>query len=481
MTTLPRPQQLAIAALLSVLALPACPAAECQTGTDETCSCAGEQEGSRSCVEGSWEACSCAPQDAGVGLDAGAADAQPGDASESGDASAVDAAGSDASGSDSAGSDSASAPDASVNHDATEGDASGVDSSSPDAGASEDAGSCGSSFVDPCAGITGSGTAYTLELGNHAVSGAASFAVGDSLATVRSALSTHSETPSAFNPFAVVYCSEGLLLYFADNLESASAQRGVLGDDDTLYKVTALGAFSGSSDGSSPVALGDSAGQVATALGTADQSNSSGNDALRFWYGGHSLLLQDGVTTALSVFAPQSPSGTLGLALDLAGGGIGGVQVRHTDIASVPVASGSTLTAVRAVFGLTPEADGELTVTIASSDVDVLLLSYSVLGVRFSGLASQYSGFPPEPVEGDARKVFTAFLTPPFAGTDSGIGLGSTRAEIETRFGAAYAVDQDGDRSMDKYQAGSRRFGVVYVENSACVERAGLIVVNLID
>ena len=138
------------------------------------------------------------------------------------------------------------------------------------------------------------------------------------------------------------------------------------------------------------------------------------------------------------------------------------------------------MTAIRAAFGSTPEAEGEVTVDVGGNSVDLLMMSYSVLGLRFTGTSSQYSGG--NPLTGDDRKVFTAVITPPFQGSDNGIGIGATRAEVETRFGSAYASEMDAEgRTLEKYNAGGKKLGVVYVDDTACVERAALFFVNLID
>lgn len=386
-------------------------------------------------------------------FDARSADAGPGDAVQPGDA----------------------AGDASVDG-GTPVDASGVDQ-----GAAGDAGSCAA--IDACSGVVASGTAHVLAVSARALSGPRSVALGDSLAAVRTHLSGLNESIATYNNFALVYCSEGLVLYFADKLDDSAASEGQLSDGDTLYKITAIGNFMGATDTSTPLALGDPLSTVTAALGTADYLGTGSSvlgDAGQFLFynRGVSVLVIGDSVTSISLFQPQ-PAGAIHAAINFAAGTVGGVSVTHSAIGSLAVPSGSTLTQVRAVFGATPDADGDTTVNVGGTDVSVLVLSYSALGLRFSGTATQYSGGP---LTGDNRKVFTAVITPPFQGSDTGIGVGTDRATIETRWGAPYAseVDTEG-RTLHKYNTGSRKAGVMYAEDAACVERAALFFLNLID
>ncbi|MBN2361280.1 MAG: hypothetical protein JXR83_17635 [Deltaproteobacteria bacterium] len=403
------------------------------------------------------------------------------------DAGVSDARGPDHAGSDHRAPDQA-APDAAV------ADAAIADTATTDAGpgsdrigldqASGDAASCTPPAFTACDGIAASNNPYTLiTLGTPGIGGSHVFSIGATRGEVVTAMGGATETPAPFSDFAVVYCSEGLVLYFADDLSGTAAHKGELSETDRLYKITAFGNFAGHTDTTPQLALGDGATAVANAFGSADFTGTGSSVAgaegeYRFWYAGHSVLLNGGAVETLSVHAPQSPTGTIDTALSFADGTIGSVSISHNVIV-VPVPTGSSLAAIRTAFGAAPEADGDLTVTVGSVPVNLLVLSYSVLGLRFSGPATQA-------IAGDDRKVYTAIVSAPFQGQDSdgqpAIGIGSSRAEIESRFGAgtADAPDSEG-RVLHRYSTGSRKTGVYYIQDQSCVERAVMFIVNLIE
>ncbi|MFH1811241.1 MAG: hypothetical protein ABIJ09_21055 [Pseudomonadota bacterium] len=392
----------------------------------------------------------------------------------SADATLHDATTVDAGQNDLAARDSSTAQDSATAHDAQ---------TVPDSAVVGDAGSSCLLF-DACTGVVASGATHSLAVSSLGLGGAHTLALGDTLATVRTHMSGVTETIASYNSFALMYCTEGLVLYFADNLSDTAGNEGQLTDSDTLYKITAVGNFTGATDTVTPLALGDPLATVTAALGSADfigSGTSVAGDNGQFLYytrGVAVLVIADSVTS-LSLFQPQ-PGGAINASVNFGNGTIGGVSVTHNALGSVAVPSGSTLTQVRAVFGATPDADGDTTVNIGGTDVGILMLSYSALGLRFSGTARQYSGI--NELTGDQRKVFTAVITPPFQGLDNGIGIGTERATIQARWGAPYASDVDTEgRTLHKYNVGSRKAGVMYAQDAACVERAVLFFVNLID
>jgi len=361
-------------------------------------------------------------------------------------------------------------------------DTSGTDRLGVDSGPI-DAGNCTPPSFTACNGINPSGSSYTLvTTGTPGISGTRTFSVGATRADVLTAMGAAAETAAAFNAFAVIYCAEGLVLYFADDLSASgtAAHEGELSPTDRLYKITAFGNFNGATDTGTALALGDTATEATTALGTADFTGSGASVAgatgeYRFWYAGHSVLLIGGAVETMSVHAPQTPIGTLDDAINFSTSTIGAVSVSNILVAQIPIATGSSLTQIRSAFGSAPEADGDMTITIGSLPINVVVLSYSVLGLRFSGPASQTQS-------GDSRKVYTAVLTAPFQGKDGAIGIGSARADIEARFGAATADAPDSEgRVLYRYNTGSRRTGVYYVWDGACVQRAAVFIVNLIE
>lgn len=399
----------------------------------------------------------------------------------------------DGGGNDAAGYDHAAAdhrPNDSAMHDAGGTDQAAADHGTiTDTGGSDlttvdsagtDAGSCTPPTFTACDGVNPSGSSHTLVTsGTPGITGSHAFNIGATRTDVQTAMGAAVETAAAFNTFAVVYCAEGLILYFADDLSASgtTAHEGELSATDRLYKITAFGNFNGATD--SGLALDDTAAEATTAFGAADYTGSGASVAgasgeYRFWYAGHSALLIDGAVETISVHAPQAPTGTLDDALSFASGTIGAVTVSHNTVV-IPIPTGSSLATARSAFGATPEADGDMAITIGAIPIDVVVLSYSVLGLRFSGPADQTAN-------GENRKLYTAVVTAPFQGKDGTIGIGSSRTDVETRFGAGTAGDPDAEgRILYRYTAGSRKLGVYYVWDEACVQRAALFIVNLIE
>jgi len=380
----------------------------------------------------------------------------------------------------------ASAPDLSSADDAGVRDAALPDTAGHDVPTGTDAGACPSDLFDVCDGIAPSASSHTLDTVSHGLSGDHSISVGATRAEVTTELSGVAEIPAPFNAFAIILCSEGLILYFADNLQATNtADEGILSGDDTLYKITAFGDFNGATGTSPSLSLGDDEATMTAALGAADFSGNgisiSGQPGqYRFYYAGVSVLLTGGSVATVSVFGPQSPTGTLDADVDFSSGAIGAVSVDHDVAVLVPYATGSRISEIRTAFGQSPEAEGDTTVTLDSGPYDILVLSYSALGVRFSGPESQ--SFPPPEATGDQRKVFTAILTAPFQGKDSGVGIGSARADVEALLGQPYASETDAEgRTLHKYDAGGQNTGVIYAVDTDCVERAALFLVNLIE
>lgn len=388
-----------------------------------------------------------------------------------------------------AGSKDAQTADAATADSATDPDASSADTWAPDTWAPDNSvwdAACVTPTFTACDGVSPSGNSYTLILDTPGISGTYSHSIGDSRADVTTEFSGVTETIAPFNLFASIYCSEGLIFYFADNLGADDANEGVLSDDDTLYKIVAYGDFDGATSGAAGLSLGQTATEATTALGAADYTGSGTSPTgvtgeYRFYNGGHSILLVDDAVSTISVFAAQTAD-TIDAQVNLSGGGVGGVSITHSMMGALPAADGSTISQVRGQLGANPEAEGDTPISIGGIELDFLILSYSSLGIRLIGPSTQYR-IGGDEITGDARKVYMAVLTPPFQGTTSGgIGLHSTQAEVEAELGAPYGteVGDDGER-MFKYNSGQKKVGVVYYDDTNCDRRAGLFVVNLIE
>ena len=377
--------------------------------------------------------------------------------------------------------------DGHVDQDAGSSDAMLADVVNVDSAAA-DAGTCEPLQFSACQGIAASGNNYTLSTTAGSISGTHSASIGDSFATVQAAMSGETFVDASFNAFATVYCTEGLIFYFADALGDTNADGGidasvgVLSDDDVLYKITAFGHFAGSSDSSPALSIGSSAADVNTALPNPDVTGLvltlDGSDGrLRYHRSGDAVVLVDQSLNNISIFAPQQ-AGSFAASIDFSAGQIGATTVSYSEFMGVPVPSGSSISQIKTALGAHPEALGDLNLLVSGQDVAFFVVSYSVLGLRFSGYASQTSSFT-----GDDRKAMTAVISPPFQGQDSnGLGIGSSRSDIEAVFGTSYGqTSSDSGAIMFKYHTGSRKTAVVYAQDANCVERAVMFVVNLID
>lgn len=369
--------------------------------------------------------------------------------------------------------------DRTVDEDARGVDAAALDAPPPDAlldrtppDRTVDAAACISNAFDLCAGVPPSGHVHDLQLAPAALRGAHQLDLGSSRSGAEAAFAETPE-PAAFNTFALLYCGEGLILYYSDNLNDTPADEGMPSGEDQLYKITAFGNFLG---GTAGVSIGDQATEAATAFGAADFEGTTvtalGEIATYWFYNsGHSLLFVDNEIVAMSLFRAQLP-GTVDQTMDFAAATVGSIQASHSGV----LATGSTLTQIRATFGDAPDAEGETAVTIGTNNVNLVVLSYSALGLRFSGGATQIQS-------GDSRRILSTIVSIPFQGRDSnGIGIGSSRAEMNAAFGPPVGTETgESGVTLHRYLTGNRKTGVVYAEDSTCVERIAMIALNLIS
>jgi hypothetical protein len=110
---------------------------------------------------------------------------------------------------------------------------------------------------------------------------------------------------------------------------------------------------------------------------------------------------------------------------------------------------------------------------------EVGYFSYSNLGIRLGGL------------KGDATDVNAVttnqiFLTPPFAGFDSGntLGLGATKAEFDTAYGNPSTTQFDATTAYIYQVSGGlppSKILVVFAQDAACVDRAQVIVLGWVQ
>jgi hypothetical protein len=117
------------------------------------------------------------------------------------------------------------------------------------------------------------------------------------------------------------------------------------------------------------------------------------------------------------------------------------------------------------------------------SGTNTLIRIWASAGIRMVGRCPLLSNCS----DPGAVQIDTITLTPPFLGRDAGVGIGSSRAEVEADVGSGAARDDNGvvvygDPSLTDFlqRRGATALGVVYAQDSACVERAVGLVFNYI-
>ena len=141
---------------------------------------------------------------------------------------------------------------------------------------------------------------------------------------------------------------------------------------------------------------------------------------------------------------------------------------------TVEESAGQGRRAVLALLGSAFDTTGVLTIAGRFGSVDVQVRIWAAAGIRVAGAGDGACG--------ENTAISSITLSPPFLGKDGTVGIGSTRAEVEADVGAG-TVSGDvvvyGDE--DPFGLGDPALGVVYVEDTQCVERAAALVFNYFD
>jgi hypothetical protein len=336
-------------------------------------------------------------------------------------------------------------------------------------------GSCGP--VDPCDGVVADGTALTFNGGAAPTVnvGANVFTIGvDTRAAVEAVLGTG--VASTTTAYRVYYCDKGLVFSYVDD-QSAGVMDGTANGADGLARVSATSNANAST--SEGAAIGDLRTDALADMGAETSSSytvpgDSGGQADFFYNVGLSFLSLNGTVAGITAARPLGAD-HFGLVLDLAGSklGAGGTEV----VADFPLLrAGTAFSALDAKLGTAFDVEGDLT----SGGNTYFLRIYAAAGIRFAGLC--------DGTDCSGANIQSIVLSSPFLGKDSnGIGLGSTRAEVEALYTVdSVQTDATSGAEMTVYEGdglvvGNLKFGVIYAENSSCVERVAALVLNYID
>jgi hypothetical protein len=312
-------------------------------------------------------------------------------------------------------------------------------------------------LADVCAGVVPSGS---LTFGNGGVVDVAGAALA--VGTTRRAdveVALGSGTPDAENPFRVTYCSRGVSVQYVDGdgtIEQAPSPTG----SDVLARVLTLpGAAASAANGAQ---IGE---PPPNATPTARVAVGAG-EMLFFAPAGLSVLLDDaGDVVQLTAYRAQDRDiWTLPLVLRSDEQSLGGV------------ARGATFAELADVLGDAPDATGVVTLSRGAGQVFVQVRIWASAGIRVAGLCD--GG-----VCNESTEISSITVSPPFLGRDQALGIGSTRAEVDAAVGTTGSLDGNvvvyGE--PDLFGFGDPALGVVFVQDTQCVERAAAFVMNYVS
>jgi hypothetical protein len=353
-------------------------------------------------------------------------------------------------------------------------DAGGGDGDGGNPPTSDGGSSCPS--LNPCNGITADGTTLSFTGGaNPSVDvGGVGVTIGTSTrAQVEGALGAG--TTTSVNPFRTYYCDKAIAVSYVDDVVSQAFQ-GAVSASDVVAKVSTLeGAVASTAQGAAvgetrTAALADMSGETSANYTVSAATNTQAD---LFYQIGLSLLSSDGDVISMTAATPLGAD-HYGLAMDLLDQEVGSI--------SASVLDGTSFSSLDGILGTGYDADGFLDSAVSGASADVRVRIYANAGIRLAGLCD--SGAP---ACADS-KVSNIVLTSPFMGTDNnGIGLGSTKSEIEAQYTLdSTETDAQTGQTLHIYEGAGgilldRFFGVLYIQGSDCEERAAAFVLNYVS
>jgi hypothetical protein len=169
-----------------------------------------------------------------------------------------------------------------------------------------------------------------------------------------------------------------------------------------------------------------------------------------------------GNVTLVALFKPQ-PSTRWGLDINIENASI-------TD-GSTTLARGNAISAADAFLGTAFDAEGTVAVPVGSITLNVWVRIYAAYGIRLVGLCPFVGS-----CTASSADIDQIILSPPFVGqSGDSVRVGSTRAAVESVYPSFTTTDTDG---LLEYTAGSRTFGVAYLQDGECTEIAVSLLLN---
>jgi hypothetical protein len=212
-------------------------------------------------------------------------------------------------------------------------------------------------------------------------------------------------------------------------------------------------------NGAAATAVGASIGS-APPVRAATATATVGDGDIRFFAtDGISLLTSGGVVSQVTAFKVQDRDvWTLPLTLE------------SNDQRLSTLTRDGTFGAAAALLGSAHDAEG--VIAVGGVVGNVLVRIWSSAGIRIAGRCGSSCVSNP-----NGAGIDSITLSPPFLGRDAGVGIGSTRAELEADVGAANnngAADENGIvvyGDEDLLGFGDPALGAVYAQDSQCTER----------
>jgi hypothetical protein len=259
------------------------------------------------------------------------------------------------------------------------------------------------------------------------------------------------------NGFRVVYCDAGIVVQYVDNDGSLSTTQ-TAGPVDVVARVLTLNGATASS--TSPAM---SVGGATAASPGAATSGDVGGVSVYHTTGISALTNAAGSVTSLIAFKPQVSAAAWTLPLTL-------TDDKSTQSLGSLTPAGQSFAQAEAVLGDAYDAQGEIQV---NNFIRLFVRIYASTGIRLAGICNGGCS------ENTAISQIT--VSPPFLGTTTGgVGIGSPRTDVE---GVVTSTATDGDVTSygNTSPFGGGGLGVVYIEDSFCVERAAAYVLNYVE
>jgi hypothetical protein len=266
------------------------------------------------------------------------------------------------------------------------------------------------------------------------------------------------------NEFRVNYCSDGVRIDYV-----AHVNNGVFADgssqSDRVARIVTLPNSNVVTNAN--ISIGDSRAAALSATTGVPTTYESGSATFDF-YGalGLQFVSSGGGVTRLVLFKPQAVDGW-GNSVDLLNGSLASL----TNASDTLVLDSDDFGDVSDFFGDNFDAEGIYEVQEGIVTVKIWIRIYAAFGLRFAGVCSLFGSCDPN------TDISSIVISDPFAGVDdNGLGLGSTRQDIEAEIGSG-SEEEPGFYVYDS----QKDLGVYYMESANCEETAASFVLNYVS